>query len=83
MTTKDRNLTQIDGANVPAPTQNGFSASRLETLPDDASYEAVHGAGSEGDLYFNTTIQSVRYYKNATWQDSIADEIFFDNSGKT
>ena len=41
MTTIDRNLTQIDGANVPAPTQNGFSASRLETFPDDASYEAV------------------------------------------
>ena len=79
MTTLTRNLSNIDGANTPPPTQNGFSASKLPPFVDDAAYEAVFGPGAEGSLYFNTTIQSVRYYKNGEWQDILADEVFFDN----
>ena len=77
-----RQIQSSDGSPITAPTTVVVAANGFATYPDDASFEAAIGrAGQEGDAYFNTTIQSVRYYKNATWQDILADEIFFDNSG--
>jgi len=80
MTTITRQLSNISGANVTIPTQNGFSSTSFEVFANDAAYEAVYGAGSEGDAYFNSTDQQVRIYKNAAWQYHKADESVYDNA---
>lgn len=49
-------------------------ADRLLNFPDDATAEAgIVGAPLEGNLYFNTTLNLIRYYNGTDW-NSVVDE---------
>lgn len=69
MSTKTRNLSNIDGANVGNPDMNEFTASALETYASDAAFEADHGVGQVGDVYWNTTSKLVRQHNGTAWQN--------------
>mgnify|MGYP000386211971 CR=1 FL=1 len=57
------------------PTIGNIAASDLVNYPDDATYEATElGAPSEGNIYWNTTLERVRYYDGAAWQ-SVGREV--------
>lgn len=58
-----------DGAqSETTPTIGNIVASSIVQYPDDATYEATEqGAPAEGNLYFNTTIDQIRYYNGAEW----------------
>jgi len=69
MSTKTRNLKDIDGANVPAPTMDTFAATQFENFADDAAFEAVFGSPPpDGSVYWNTTTELLREYNGTTWQ---------------
>lgn len=69
MSTKARNLSNIDGANVSNPDMNQFTATSLENYASDAAFEADHGPGQTGDIYWNTTSRLVRQYNGTAWQN--------------
>ena len=62
-----------DGAeSETTPVIGNIKASALIEYPDDATYEATEqGAPAEGNLYFNTTDKTIRYYNGTTWQEII------------
>lgn len=68
MSTKTRTLSNIDGANVGNPDMNQFAATSLESYANDAAFEADHGAGQAGDIYWNTTELCLREYNGTAWQ---------------
>ena len=56
------------------PTIGNIVASALVQYPDDATYEATEqGAPTTGNLYYNTTLNLIRYYTGANWI-SLVDE---------
>lgn len=63
----------VDGANSETtPTIGNIVASDLVQYPDDATYEATEqGAPDGGNIYFNTTDNTIRYYNGSTWQEVI------------
>lgn len=65
----------FDGAqSETTPTIGNIIASGIVTYPDDATYEAnEQGAPIAGNIYFNTTIELLRYYTGTSWI-SIVDE---------
>lgn len=65
-----RNLTDIQGASVSAPTQNGYSATKLSAYASDAAYVTANGAATTGATYWNTTSLVVRQYDGTAWQDN-------------
>ena len=75
-----RQIQSSDGTPITAPSTIILSAASYVVFANDAAYEAVYGAGSEGDSYFNSTDQQVRVYKNAAWEYHKADESVYDNA---
>jgi hypothetical protein len=59
----------FDGAESElTPVIGNIEAADLVDFPDDASYEAANvGAPFAGNIYFNTTDNTVRYYDGANW----------------
>lgn len=56
------------------PTIGNIVASNLITYADDAAYEAgEQGSPAEGNIYYNTTLDCVRYYNGSAWV-SVVDE---------
>lgn len=70
-----RQIDFFDGAqSSTTPTIGNISASDLVSYPDDATYEATEqGAPAEGNIYYNTTLDKIRYYANGAWH-SMVDE---------
>lgn len=64
-----------DGAqSETTPTIGNIVASALVQYPDDATYEAnEQGAPATGNLYYNTTLNLIRYYNGSAWI-SLVDE---------
>lgn len=68
MSTIIRELTDIQGIAVSAPTENPFTASGLEVFATDAAYEVVRPSPGAGEFYFNSTFGAVRIYNGTDWQ---------------
>jgi len=70
-----RTVNFFDGASSgTVPTIGNVVASDLVTYANDAAFEAANvGAPTEGNIYFNTTLNLIRYYTGSAWV-SIADE---------
>lgn len=63
-----------EGVSVTAPTE----VSQLGVFASDANYVSAKGASaSDGDIYYNSTLDLIRYY-NGAWK-SIADESSLQN----
>lgn len=64
-----------DGAeSETTPVIGNIKASALVDYPDDATYEAnEQGSPVEGNLYFNTSLNLIRYYTGTSWI-SLVDE---------
>ena len=62
-----------DGAqSETTPTIGNIEASSLIRYPDDATYEATElNAPETGDLYYNTTDNTIRYYNGSIWQELV------------
>jgi len=69
MSTKTRNLVNIDGANVTNPDANNFTANQLEAFANDAAFEAQYTPGIMS-MYWNTTTLVVRQYDGTGWQNN-------------
>lgn len=65
-----------DGAqSETTPTIGNIIASGIITYPDDATYEATEqGAPIDGNIYYNTTLDVLRYYSNGAWSSIIDDD---------
>jgi hypothetical protein len=65
----------FDGAqSETTPTIGNIVASALVKYPDDATYEAnEQGSPATGNLYYNETLNVIRYYNGTEWI-SIVDE---------
>ena len=70
-----RTVNFFDGAqSSTTPTVGNVVASNLVQYPDDSTYEASEsGAPTEGNIYYNTTLDLIRYYNGTDWI-SIVDE---------
>lgn len=70
-----RNINFFDGAESgTVPTIGNIVASGLVTYANDAAYEAAEvGSPINGNIYFNTTTNVIRYYNGTAWI-SIVDE---------
>lgn len=64
-----RTINFFDGAaSSTTPTIGNVTADNLAQYANDAAYEAaVQGAPAEGNIYYNTTLDQIRYYANAAW----------------
>lgn len=62
-----RQIQSSDGSPVTPPTSVNVSASGWVAFADDAAYEAVYGAGSQGKSYFNTTELLLRGHNGTAW----------------
>jgi hypothetical protein len=71
-----RLLDFFDGAqSETTPTIGNIIASGIIVYPDDATYEAnEQGAPVEGNIYFNSTTEFLRYYNGSAWIDLVDDE---------
>lgn len=59
----------FDGAeSETTPVIGNVIAARLVQYPDDATYDATEqGPTVEGSIYFNTTIDQIRYFNGSVW----------------
>lgn len=80
-----RLLDFFDGAqSETTPTIGNIVASGIIVYPDDATYEASEqGAPAEGNIYFNSTTNFLRYYNGSTWIDIVDDESLQTIANKT
>ena len=64
-----RQLDFADGFETPtAPTQGTLSTTALQVFADDAGYVTNKGsAAANGDFYYNSTTNNIRYYRSAEW----------------
>ncbi len=67
MSTKTRNLSNIDGAAVTPPTSTAFTTNGLDAYANDAAFEAVL-TPVPGSIYWNTTEKCLREYNGTAWQ---------------
>ena len=78
-----RNIKFFDGAeSSTTPTIGNLVASDLSTYANDAAFEAAEaGAPKEGNIYFNTTAKTIRFYNGTDWlvipQDALS--LLYDN----
>lgn len=65
-----------DGAqSETTPTIGNIVASNLVKYVDDAAYEAAElGAPATGNIYYNTTDNTIRYYNGSIWQELIDEQ---------
>ena len=79
-----RNIKFFDGAeSSTTPTIGNIVASDLVTYANDAAFEAAEsGAPSEGNIYSNTTDNTIRYYDGTSWNEVPKDaaSLSYDNS---
>lgn len=68
MSTKTRNLSNIDGANTGAPSSNSFSANMLDSYANDAAFQVDFPVPVAGNIYWNTTEKCLREYNGTAWQ---------------
>jgi len=57
-----------------APTTGEIEATSYAKFANDAAFEAEHGAGANGDAYYNTTDNKVRIYENGAWIENASFE---------
>jgi hypothetical protein len=59
----------FDGAETgTAPTIGNISATDLNDYANDAAYEAANaGSPTDGNIYFNTTLNKIRLYDGSAW----------------
>jgi hypothetical protein len=62
-----RQINASDGEPITAPTSVGISVSSWVVFANDAAYEAVYGAGTQGDAYYNSTELLVREHNGTEW----------------
>ena len=63
-----------EGVDTGAPTTTFLNATQFGTYADDAAYVSSKGsAAADGDVYYNTTNDVIRFYKNGAWTD-VTDE---------
>ena len=62
-----RQINSSDGEPITAPTSVNVSVAGWEVFANDAAYEAVYGAGSQGDAYFNSTELLLRQHNGTAW----------------
>lgn len=63
------------------PTLGNISATELETYANDAAYEAANtGAPTSGNMYYNSTTNTVRYYDvgSASWKTVLSSSSSID-----
>ena len=68
MTGETRILNIAEGVSVAAPTQTFLKTNSYVSFANDAAFVAAKGVAVEnGDTYFNTTDNRVRYYHGGEW----------------
>lgn len=75
-----RIISFFDGAQSgTTPTIGNIKASDLVTYANDSAFIADQvGAPLEGNIYFNTTINSIRYYNGSSWVTVLDDTSSLD-----
>ena len=75
----------VDGASSSTtPTIGNIVASDLVNYANDAAYEAAEsGAPAAGNIYFNTTDNTIRYYNGTVWQEVIDETTIQTVENKT
>ena len=68
-----RKVEFFDGASTgTVPETGNIDASSLNSYANDAAYEAANvGSPVAGNIYFNTSLLTVRYYSGSDWVDII------------
>ena len=66
----------VDGAqSETTPTIGNITASNLVQYANDAAYEAAEsGAPTVGNIYYNTTDNTIRFYNGTIWQEVIDEQ---------
>lgn len=68
-------LTFSEGVSVSAPSQSFLSASNIQVYADDAAYVSAKGSAAiDGNCYYNSTTDLIRYYSNGAWSNLIDDD---------
>jgi hypothetical protein len=49
------------------PTVGGVQANGLKTYASDAAFVSAEGTAADGDIYYNTTADTIRAYINGAW----------------
>lgn len=49
------------------PTAGSIQASGLKTYASDAAFVSAEGTAADGDIYYNTTADTIRAYINGAW----------------
>ena len=63
-----------------APDTMSIATTNNYSYVDDAAYVIAHGSATEGNKYFNTTDNLVRYYNGSVWEN-MNDHVDSDNIG--
>ena len=66
----NRLIRSSDGEPITSPTTISTSASGLVVYANDAAYESANGAGSQGDVYLNSTSNAIRRY-TTSWGNMV------------
>lgn len=79
-----RRIEFFDGAeSSTVPTIGNIDTTSLIAYADDATYEAANaGSPLAGNIYFNTTLNVVRYYDGTSWVNvpKTAETLSYDNA---
>ena len=62
-----RQIRLDDGTPITPPTSVASAVASWEVFANDAGYEAVYGAGTQGDAYFNSTELVLRVHNGTEW----------------
>lgn len=66
-----KKLQHPEGTNVGAPTDLGLATSTTVIAPyaDDAAFVLANGVATQGDVYMNTTLKTLRMYVTGAWRN--------------
>jgi hypothetical protein len=75
----------MDGANSSTtPTIGNVDTTNLACYANDAAYEAANaGAPTEGNIYCNTTDNTIHYYNGTAWTELADDDTAQTFTNKT